>query len=488
MSNGVSDPAQWLIHALSRKSAAGLSVTPGKVLGIAVVYACVNVISKCFATLPARLHQQGDDGSKQVLRNDPLHRLISESPNPEMTSVDFRRVMQAHLSLHNNAYCEIVRNGAGTPAQLWPIHPSNIAPDRADDGRLVYRFKHQLDGRDPLPMSEVIHLRGLTFDGLYGFDPVGGLRDVFRLAMALDINAAKFFANDSKPGTILSTDQGLSDRAYNRLKESMEASRGVEKAHQYKIFEEGLKILTARQANRESQMDESRARQALEICRIYNVPPHKVQILDNATFSNIEEQQIDWVADCILPLAVTWEAALNRALLTERDRVTGKFYKIDLRGLMRGKMQERADYYSKLITAGVMSRNEARSLEDLDPIEGLDQMLQPLNMQAAPDSPQESAQSESPEDLGEDGDGAPENAREASRENAKEAADAYGAAVRAGAVTPQPADEVHFREIAGLPEMSSQAAELWTEQGGTRAPVTLARKDLPANEEETEQQ
>tara|TARA_B100000700_G_scaffold60640_1_gene66335 strand:- start:589 stop:1005 length:417 start_codon:yes stop_codon:yes gene_type:complete len=130
-------------------------------------------------------------------------------------------------------------------------------------------------------------------------------------------------------------------------------------------------------------MDESRARQALEICRIYNVPPHKVQILDNATFSNIEEQQIDWVADCILPLAVTWEAALNRSILGQRDRVTGRFFKIDLRGLMRGKMQERADYYSKLITAGVMSRNEARVLEDLDPVDGLDAMLEPLNMAAA---------------------------------------------------------------------------------------------------------
>ncbi len=377
------DPASWLVSALTRKASSGMTVTPGRVLGIAVVYACVNVISKCFSTLPIRLYQQGEDGSKTILRRDPLHELLAVSPNDEMTSVDFRRVMQAHLSLHNNAYAEIVRNGGGRPVALYPIHPSNITPDRTESGRLVFSFRHQLDGRPPLPQEDVLHLRGLTFDGLHGFDPVNGLRDVFGLAMALDCNAAKFFANDSKPGTILSTEQALSDRAYERLKQSMEDSRGVEKAHQYKIFEEGLKILTARQANRESQMDESRARQALEICRIYNVPPHKVQILDNATFSNIEEQQIDWVADCILPLAVTWEAALNRAILGQRDRVTGRFFKIDLRGLMRGKMQERADYYSKLITAGVMSRNEARVLEDLDPVDGLDAMLEPLNMAAA---------------------------------------------------------------------------------------------------------
>ena len=360
-----------------------MTVTPGKILGIAVVYACVNVISKCFATLPVRLYQEGEDGGKTILKRDPLNELLAVAPNEEMTSVDFRRVMQAHLSLHNNAYAEIVRNGAGRPVALYPIHPANISPDRTESGRLIFSFRHQLDGRPPLPQEDVLHLRGLTFDGLHGFDPVGGLRDVFGLAMALDTNAAKFFANDSKPGTILSTEQALSDRAYERLKESMEASRGVEKAHQYKIFEEGLKLITARQANRESQMDESRARQSLEICRIYNVPPHKVQILDHATFSNIEEQQIDWVADCILPLAVTWEASLNRNLLTERDRITGKFFKIDRRGLMRGKMQERADYYSKLITAGVMSRNEARVLEDLDPVDGLDAMLEPLNMAPA---------------------------------------------------------------------------------------------------------
>jgi len=380
----LADPAQWLIDALTggRKSSAGLGVSPQKVLGIAVVYACVNVISKSFATLPVKLFQAGADGTKKVAVKHPLHLLLSQRPNPEMTSVDFRRVMQAHLSLHNAAYAEILPNGKGEPGELWPVHPANIYPSRDKDGNLIYKFRGQLDGRKPAAASEIIPLRGLSFDGICGFDPVSGLKDVFGLAMALDINAAKFFANDSRPGSILSTEQTISDGAHKRLKESMEDRKGVENAHRFMILEEGLQILTGRQANRESQMDESRARQALEVCRIYNVPPHKVQILDKATFSNIEEQQIDWVADCMLPLVVTWEAALNMWLLSERDRATGHFFKMDLRGLMRGKMAERGEFYQKAVGGPWMSKNEARALEDMDPVDGGDEILSPMNMDA----------------------------------------------------------------------------------------------------------
>lgn len=357
-------------------------------MGIAVVYACVNVISKSFATLPVRLFQR--EGDKRRVADDHwAHELIAESPNGEMTTVDFRRVLQSHLSLYNNAYFQIRRNGMGEVAEAWPLHPANVELQRDENDQLQYHFTGQLDGKKPLSADKVVHLRGLTFDGVMGFDPISGLRDVFGLAMALDTNLAKFFANDSRPGTILEVPEGLSDQAYNRLKEAMEGRKGVDERYRYMILEEGAKIAMSRMANRESQTDESRARQALEICRIYNVPPHKVQILDNATFSNIEEQQIDWVSDCIMPLAVTWEAALNRWLLTRTDRRNGLYFKIDLRGLMRGKDSERAEYYSKMVSLGIMSRNEVRALEDLDPAEGLDEFLRPLNMDSANDSNEE---------------------------------------------------------------------------------------------------
>ena len=183
----LASPSEALIEALlgGVRSSAGVSVTPGTVLGLAVAYACVNVISKCFATLPIRLYEGTSDGKRRIAREHPLHILLASVPNGEMTTVDFRRTMQAHLSLHNNAYAEILRVG-NRPVALWPIHPANIKTSRDTDNRLMYEFCGQLDGKAPLRARDVLHLRGLTLDGICGMDPVSGPRDVFGLARAGD--------------------------------------------------------------------------------------------------------------------------------------------------------------------------------------------------------------------------------------------------------------------------------------------------------------
>lgn len=349
-------------------------------MGLSAAFACVNVISETLGTLPVKLYQETEEGQKRVAKDHRLAEVVSHSPNAEMTGVDFRRVMQSHLSLHNVAYAQIIRNGYGDVTGLYPIHPANITPMRRKDDtrKLYYQLGGELSGE--LKAEDVFHLKGMTSNGIQAVDPTSALKEVFGLAQALDLDAQRFFGNGCRLGVVLEHPSKLSEQAYERLKRDFEDNHsGGESSYKFKILEEGLKLTASRAINRDSQFDESRARQALEICRIFRVPPHKVQILDNATFSNIEEQQIDWVSDCIMPKAVVWEASLN-LLLSPKDRAAGYFFKLDLRALLRGKMAERSEFYAKAINAGWMSRNEARGLEDMNPVEGLDEFLIPLNL------------------------------------------------------------------------------------------------------------
>lgn len=376
----LADPSQWLRDLFAgARSSAGVNVTPSSVLNLSVVFGCVSIISRSFATLPGHLYREVEAGKEKV-RNHPLVDLLRTSPNPEMTAVDFFKAMQANASLHGNAYAQVTSNQRGEVTGLWPIPPGKVRLKRQEDKSLVY----ELSSGESLAFEDVLHLKSTTLDGLVGCDPTLAVRDVFGLAQALDMNAAKFFANGSRPGSVLEYPGRLKPEGRENLRQSIEdAHGGAENAFKLLILEEGLKYAQARMSNNDSQFDETRGRQAVEICRIFGVPPHKVQILDKATYSNIEEQQIDWVQDVLLPICVSWEKAIGCWLLTRMERDAGLYWKFDLRGIMRGRMAERATYYQKAITAGWMNRNEARALEEMNPAPGLDVFLEPMNMSPA---------------------------------------------------------------------------------------------------------
>lgn len=358
------------------QSASGVKVTPLKALGVATVYACVHVLSRTISTLPLKLYERGIDGKgKHPARDHHLYDLLNTEPNEEMTTVEWRSAMQGNLSLHNNSYAQIVRNTGGKIVELLPLHPSDVKLER-DFGtkKLVYKVKGKT-----LKREEVLHLKNMTRDGLKGMDLISVGADVLGLAVALETNAAKFFANDSKPGTILEHPAKLSDQAYKRLKDSMEKRQGVENAYKMLILEEGLKAASSRDGNRDAQFDESRERQDKQICRLFGLPPHKVQIMTDATYSNIESQSIEFVTDAILPIVVNWEKALDKALLTKEERKK-YYFKFDLRALMRGDTESRYKSYGSGIQWGFLSPNDVRRLEDMDPREHGDVYLQPVNM------------------------------------------------------------------------------------------------------------
>jgi HK97 family phage portal protein len=363
------------------KTASGITITPQKAMGVATVYACVNAISRTFSTLPLKLYRSLPGGGRTEAREHPLYSILHDAPNEEMTSADFRRAVQANATLRQAGYALIVRNGMGEIAELRPIENKDIRPERSTStNRLGYMLRE--DGTERWKdASQILHIRGLTFNGITAVDTMVTARECIGLAIALQDNAARFFGNGSRPGAILSHPKSLTDPARVRLKESFEAASKAGKAWSMMLLEEGLTFAAMRSDNDKSQMHESRVQQAKEIAQVFGIPPHKVGILENATFSNIEEQAIEYVGDCILPWAHTWEQTLNQKLLTPEERRVYSFGFV-LEGLLRGDIASRYAAYAVGRQWGWLNVDEIRERENMNPLpDGKGQIyLQPLNM------------------------------------------------------------------------------------------------------------
>lgn len=368
---------QWINSLLfGAGSAAGIAVTPAKAMGVATVYACVSVLARSVASLPLHVYERMPDGSRELAVDHPLYDLLHSSPNDDMTSLDCRMAMQANLSLRQNAYAVIGRaRGSDRVIDITPVENHEVEPmrDRAT-GQLFYKVKG-----DALFANEVLHLKGLSFNGLVAPDMIGEVRDVLGLALALDRNAASFFKNGSFPGGFLSHPGKLSKEAAERMRVSFEDQTGGANSYRLKVLEEGLQYIQGRMANKDAQMDESRERQAKEIARIFGVQGHKVGIVDNQPRANVEQDNISFVVDTLRPLLINWEQAMNAKLLSRAHR--RRFYvEFNIAGLLRGDAKARFETYDIGIRNGIFNPNECRRMENMNPRDGGDAFLQPMNM------------------------------------------------------------------------------------------------------------
>lgn len=363
---GLASPEQWLIEALlgGLKTKAGIKVTQENALGVATVFACVNKIAQTISCLPFQVYRRLPGGGREPAADHPLYSILHDEPNPEMTSVDFRTAMQSNLTLRRNAIALIVRDGFGRVAELWPVEAIDYQLRRdAATKRLVYT----IGGKEYGPES-VLHLRTATFNGTVGLDAMTQAREAIALAIALQDNAARFFSNASRPGGFLEFPGVLKDEELKRLRESFEQSyKGTENAYKVAILEHGMKFVASQANNEQAQFNESRIFQAKEIARIFGVPQHKVGILDNATFSNIEHQSIEWVSDTLLPIVTAWESSCNMRLLTKEERAT-YFVKLNLSGLLRADIKTRFEAYGIGRQWGWLCPDEIRELEDQNPL------------------------------------------------------------------------------------------------------------------------
>ena len=387
--SSLASPPQWLIDAITgRKSAAGTNVTAGSALRISTVFACVNLLARTVATLPIKIYRRRPgDGGVEEANNHALHDLIRYEPNPEMSSTSWRMAMEANRALYGNAFSEITWGADGRPSGIWPVHPNDVEVHRSKSMGIYYKVREVTDSDGDtirpervLLSYEMLHLQGLSFNGLSGVSSLDTWRDTIGLAQALDTNAAKFFGNGSRLGLILSHPGKLGVEARDFLKAQIKQEySGTENAYKSMVLQEGMKVESPRSANNESQMDESRQRQAKEICAVFGVPPNKVGIMDNIPRANVEEANRDFSINTLRPIIEIHEAELNRSLLLKRERQR-YFIEFDLKGLERGNLKDRSAYYASARQWGYLSANEIRRMENLNPIDGGDEYLAPVNM------------------------------------------------------------------------------------------------------------
>ncbi|MCE7982534.1 MAG: phage portal protein [Caldilinea sp. CFX5] len=360
-------------------------VTPSSAMQIAAVYACVRVIAEALASLPLIFYER-TGRSKQRAMAHPLYTLLHDLPNPEHTSIEMRMLLQGHLLTWGNAYAQIVWNRRAQVLELWPLRPDCMTVERRlDDLTLRYHYSSLEYGSVEFQWYEILHLRGMGFDGLLGYSPIRLMERSLGLANKLEAYSDKFYENGARPGMLLKHPGKLSQPAYQRLLSSWEARhQGVENAHRVAILEEGLDVAEVGIPPQDAQFLETAKFQRSQIASIFRVPPHMIGDLERATFSNIEQQSIEFVTFTLGPWLGIWEQAIYRDLLSpaERERYFAEFL-VD--GLLRGDTASRYQAYQSAITTGWMAPNEAREKENLNPLEGGDTLLQPLNMAPAGD-------------------------------------------------------------------------------------------------------
>ena len=354
-------------------SAAGKAVTERSAMQMTAVYACVRILSEAIAGLPLHLYRYKDDGGKEKALDHPLYLLLHDEPNPEMSSFVFRETLMTHLLLWGNAYAQIIRNGKGEVVALYPLMPNRMTVDRDSNGQLYYSYQMSTGDAPTMPSgtvilkpSEVLHVPGLGFDGLVGYSPIAMAKNAIGLAIATEEYGSKFFANGATPSGILEYPGTVKDP--DKVRDSWNRGfSGSSNAQKVAVLEEGMKYTPISISPEQAQFLETRKFQINEIARIFRVPPHMVGDLEKSSFSNIEQQSLEFVKYTLDPWVVRWEQSLQRALLTP-DEKTQYFVKFNLEGLLRGDYQSRMNGYATARQNGWMSANDIRELENLDRI------------------------------------------------------------------------------------------------------------------------
>ena len=354
-------------------STSGKAVTERSAMQMTAVYSCVRILAEAIAGLPLHLYTYKDDGGKEKAIGHPLYLLLHDEPNPEMSSFVFRETLMTHLLLWGNAYAQIIRNGKGEVVALYPLMPNRMTVDRDSSGQLFYTY--QMNNTDAPTMkagtvilkpSDVLHIPGLGFDGLVGYSPIAMAKNAIGLAIATEEYGAKFFANGATPGGLLEYPGTVKDP--DRVRESWNKGfSGSQNAGKVAILEEGMKYTPISIAPEQAQFLETRKFQINEIARIFRVPPHMVGDLEKSSFSNIEQQSLEFVKYTLDPWVVRWEQSLSRAFFTPEEKKR-YFFKFNVEGLLRGDYQSRMNGYATARQNGWMSANDIRELENLDRI------------------------------------------------------------------------------------------------------------------------
>lgn len=353
------------------RTTSGQNVDEFKAMQTTAVYACVRILSEAIASLPIHVYERTDKGKEKRV-DHPLYFLLHDEPNPEMSSFVFRETLMSHLLIWGNAYVQIIRDRSGNVISLYPLLPDKMSVHRDSRGILYYKYQRQTEenpnitetGTVILPQEDVLHVPGLGFDGLIGYSPIALAKNAIGMTLATEEYGASFFRNGANPGGVLEHPGILKDP--KRVRDSWnEVYKGVANAHKVAVLEEGMKYTQIGIPPEEAQFLQTRKFQINEIARLYRIPPHMVGDLEKSSFSNIEQQSLEFVKYTLDPWVVRFEQSFKRALFLPEEKKT-HFIKFNVDGLLRGDYQSRMNGYAVGRQNGWLSTNDIRELEDLN--------------------------------------------------------------------------------------------------------------------------
>ncbi len=358
-------------------SASGQVVSPETALRLTVVFACVRTIAEAIGQLPLHVYRRRGRG-KEIATAHPLYPVLHRRPNRWQTSAEWRETVAGHLVLRGNSYNEILTSRSGQVLELVPLAPDTVRPVVAADLSAVQYQVKQANGTErTLVAGEVLHLRGLSGNGIVGLNPIEQEREALGYALAAQDYGARFYKNGATmPGWIEHPSNFKTQDDKDRFRAGWREATVGGNRFTTPVLEYGLKYHELALKHTDMQYLETRKYSDVDIARIFRVPPHMVGILDRATWANMEQQSLEFVTHTLMPWLVKMEQAMERSLLSDSEF----FIKFSVDGLLRGDARTRAQFYGYGIKDGWLTRNEARELEDRDPLDGLDEPLEPLNM------------------------------------------------------------------------------------------------------------
>lgn len=371
-------------------STAGVSVTPDTALKISTVFACVGLLSETIASLPIVIfrYMENEDGRERA-RNHPLYPVLHDQANETQTAFEFVQMMQTHALMSRNGCggcAKIIAGPRGFADSLEPLHPDNVRKEKLSNGRIRYQVRED-NGREKAYLDEdIFEVRGMSLDGWNSVSVVSYARDSFGLSLAAERYGGRFFRNDSRPGGVLTTEGSLKKDAAQRIKGEWEEFHTGSNQHRIAVLEQGLKWQQVGISPEEAQFLGTREFQAEDVCRWFRVPPHMVGLTSKATSwgSGLEEMNLGFLAYTLRPWLTRWIQAIKRDLILAPQTYFADFI---IEHLLKGDILTRYNAYAVARQWGWMSVNEIRRLENLNPVQGGDVYLSPLNMGPVATSP-----------------------------------------------------------------------------------------------------
>jgi HK97 family phage portal protein len=371
--------AEWFGGAAN--TAAGVYVTPDIAMRESAVYACVRVLSESVAQLPLEVYRRRKSGGKDRATDHPLYDVLHTRPNYINTSFEFREMLMASVLLRGNGVALIVPTGGSWPGSLEILNPDHLSITKDSNGRRIYQYTDDKGNTAGYVQDDVFHISGMSLDGVSGLSPVAYHRETVGASLAIKEFGARLFANGTHLGTVLEHPAKLNQKAKENLyKDLRENWSGVINANKGMILEEGMKVAKLGMTAEDAQYLDSRKFSRSEIAGIFRVPPHMIGDLEKATFSNIEQQAIEFVTSSLMPWLVRIEQAILRDLISEKDRRKGYFAEFNAMGLLRGDASARSAYYQARFNVGSITPNQIRALENENPEENGDTAFVPMNM------------------------------------------------------------------------------------------------------------